>query len=162
VAAGAEHSLGLKESGSLVAWGSNERGQCTVPTLNSGFVAVAAGAFHSLALRDDGTMVAPRPRPDVGDRPRSPHILGLAPNPFNPTLWIVYELTESSAVRLEIFDLRGRRLFSQPLGVQGRGRREARWDGRDTMGGVLPSGLYLARLWTPQGASPAAKCLLVR
>src|SRR5262245_36682442 len=41
VAAGSEHSLGLKGDGSIVAWGSNYGGQCDVPAPNAGFVAVS-------------------------------------------------------------------------------------------------------------------------
>ena len=51
VAAGREHSVGLKADGTLVLWGSNEFGQCTLPVHNVDFVAVAAGAFHTLALK---------------------------------------------------------------------------------------------------------------
>jgi hypothetical protein len=59
VAAGGNHSLGLKADGSIVAWGcgtdsygkSWDYGQCNVPAPNSGFIAVAAGKNHSLAIR---------------------------------------------------------------------------------------------------------------
>jgi hypothetical protein len=42
---------------SVVAWGDNSNGQCSVPSPNSGFVAVAAGRFHSLGLKADGSVV---------------------------------------------------------------------------------------------------------
>jgi hypothetical protein len=42
----------------LVAWGSNNRGQCNIPAVEAEFVAVAAGEYHSLALRDDGSILA--------------------------------------------------------------------------------------------------------
>ena len=51
VAGGGDHSLGLKEDGSIVAWGSNSYSQCNVPEPNEGFVAVAAGRRHSLGLK---------------------------------------------------------------------------------------------------------------
>jgi len=44
------HSFGLKEDGSIVAWGYNLQGQCNVPSPNMGFVAAAGGAQHSLGL----------------------------------------------------------------------------------------------------------------
>jgi alpha-tubulin suppressor-like RCC1 family protein len=58
VAGGAYHSLGLKSDGSIVAWGDNDLGQCSVPSPNTGFLAVAGGAYHSLGLKSDGSIVA--------------------------------------------------------------------------------------------------------
>ncbi len=58
VAGGYRHSLGLKDDGSIVAWGENSFGQCNVPTPNTGFIAVAGGYMHSLGLKDDGSIVA--------------------------------------------------------------------------------------------------------
>lgn len=57
VAAGAEHSLGLRLEGSVAAWGSNTLGQSDVPLPNTSFVAVAAGYAHSLGLKRDGSIV---------------------------------------------------------------------------------------------------------
>ena len=58
VAAGTHHSLALKSDGTVVAWGFNYSGQCTVPSGLSGVIAIAAGNSHSLALKSDGTVVA--------------------------------------------------------------------------------------------------------
>jgi hypothetical protein len=58
VAAGAYHSLGLKSSGTVVAWGLNTEGQGAVPEPNTNFVAIAAGNVHSLGLKNDGTIIA--------------------------------------------------------------------------------------------------------
>ena len=53
------HSLGVRADGSVVAWGENLYGQCTVPAAaQSGVIAVAAGGCHSLALKADGSVVA--------------------------------------------------------------------------------------------------------
>ncbi len=51
ISAGREHNLGLKADGSIVAWGRDYFGQCTVPSPNAGFIAVTAGTYHSLAVQ---------------------------------------------------------------------------------------------------------------
>ncbi len=58
VAAGGNHSLGLRADGSIAVWGHNYYGQLDVPAPNSGFVAVAAGWGHSLGVRTDGSIAA--------------------------------------------------------------------------------------------------------
>ena len=58
VAAGGQHNLLLTEAGTVVASGSNERGQADVPRDLGDVVEIAAGYVHSLALRRDGTVVA--------------------------------------------------------------------------------------------------------
>ncbi len=52
------HSLGLKEDGSIVGWGVNDYGSASIPSPNTGFVAVAGGGDHSLGLKEDGSIVA--------------------------------------------------------------------------------------------------------
>jgi alpha-tubulin suppressor-like RCC1 family protein len=60
VAAGFQHSVGLKTNGQIVAWGNNQYGQCNVPILPSGviYVDIESAYDHNLALRSDGTVVA--------------------------------------------------------------------------------------------------------
>jgi hypothetical protein len=57
VAAGWRHSLGLKNDGSIVAWGANDYGECTVPEPNTGFTAIVADESFSLGLKADGSIV---------------------------------------------------------------------------------------------------------
>ncbi|TVQ91130.1 MAG: hypothetical protein EA393_05025, partial [Bacteroidetes bacterium] len=58
IAAGSEHSLGLKSDGTIIAWGNNDYGQSDVPEPNSDFISLSAGRYHSLGLKSDGTIVA--------------------------------------------------------------------------------------------------------
>ena len=60
IAAGDDHSLALRKDGTVVAWGANNKGQCSVPVGLSGVVAIGSGCFadHSLAVRKDGSVVA--------------------------------------------------------------------------------------------------------
>jgi hypothetical protein len=58
IAAGENHSLALKDNGTVVGWGYNGYGQASPPTGISNLVAIAAGSISSLALRNDGTVVS--------------------------------------------------------------------------------------------------------
>jgi PKD repeat protein len=83
------------------------------------------------------------------------------PNPFNPTTVIEYTLPEESDVRLEIFDIRGRRVRTLEAGLQDAGRHIKIWDGRDDQGDEAASGVYLYRLRSPN-YSFARKMILLR
>ena len=63
------------------------------------------------------------------------------PNPFNPVTTIRFSLPESAPVRLEVFDMLGRRVAILADGVMTPGWHEARFDGS-----TLSSGMYLYRL----------------
>ena len=58
VDAGIHHSLALRRTGEVEAWGRNQFGQGTEPILNTGYIAISAGANHNLALNRDGTIFA--------------------------------------------------------------------------------------------------------
>ena len=55
---GRNHTAALKSDGTVVAWGSSDQGQTTVPAALSEVVAIAAGVYHTAALKSDGTVVA--------------------------------------------------------------------------------------------------------
>lgn len=58
VAAGAMHSLALRDDGTVVGWGYNADRRAAVPVGLSNVVAVACGSSHNVALRADGTIFA--------------------------------------------------------------------------------------------------------
>jgi alpha-tubulin suppressor-like RCC1 family protein len=58
IAAGGEHTVVLKNDGTVLAWGENNYGQTTIPTGLAGVTAIAAGEGHTVALKNDGTVVA--------------------------------------------------------------------------------------------------------
>ncbi|HOY57460.1 MAG TPA: immunoglobulin domain-containing protein [Verrucomicrobiota bacterium] len=57
VAYGAEHAVGLRDDGTVFAWGYNGSGQANVPEGLRDAIAVAAGAEHSAALQRSGRVV---------------------------------------------------------------------------------------------------------
>jgi len=69
------------------------------------------------------------------------------PNPFNPEVWIPYELAEQTSVSIQIYNLSGQLIQVLDLGMQPRGRyiskeKAAYWDGRNEIGERAASGVY--------------------
>lgn len=71
------------------------------------------------------------------------------PNPFNPNTTIRFNLAQSSRVKIEIFDLAGRKVSTLVNKVQTAGRHEFEWNGQDDQGNEAAAGMYLYRLTTP-------------
>lgn len=68
------------------------------------------------------------------------------PNPFNPVTTIAFSLREPALVSLRIYDAAGRlvrSLANEPLPA---GSHERRWNGVDSRGAPVSSGVYLCRL----------------
>ncbi|MFC1619425.1 T9SS type A sorting domain-containing protein, partial [Candidatus Neomarinimicrobiota bacterium] len=72
------------------------------------------------------------------------------PNPFNPVSTIEYELPHGSELSLVIYDLLGREVARLAEGYTEAGYHQAQWDRRDDRGREVSSGIYLARLMTPE------------
>jgi hypothetical protein len=99
----------------------------------------------------------------VGRRPFDVYaIVGVVPNPFNPQTSIRFLLPRELAVSAEVYAVDGRRIASLLHdAVFPAGENEVRWDGRDTHGRRVASGVYLFRLTTTLGAR-AARLVLVQ
>ena len=73
------------------------------------------------------------------------------PNPFNPETWIPYQLAESVAVGIDIYDVQGHHIRRIELGARSAGvyldkETAAYWDGRNDDGELIPSGIYFYQL----------------
>ncbi len=92
---------------------------------------------------------APSERLDVAveELPDAFALVGNYPNPFNPTTQIRFAVPEAAHVKLAVFDMLGRQVRVLIDGVRKAGTHEATFDAA-----TLPSGTYLYRLDTPQGA----------
>jgi hypothetical protein len=71
------------------------------------------------------------------------------PNPFNPTTRIQFTLARDEDVHLQILDLAGRKIRTVLLEPRTAGLHEVEWDGTDTFGRRVASGVYLYRITTP-------------
>ena len=73
---------------------------------------------------------------------------GNYPNPFNPETTISYDIKDASQVSLEVYNLKGQLVRSLVNQNQNSGRYRVVFDGRDSKGNPLSSGIYLYRLNT--------------
>ena len=69
-----------------------------------------------------------------------------SPNPFNPVTTIRFELRAAGPVRLEVYDLAGRRVATLVREHLGAGAHEVQWRGTDDDGLRAASGVYICRL----------------
>jgi hypothetical protein len=78
-----------------------------------------------------------------------PGVLSLAqnsPNPFAGATTLRFAVPAEGAVRLEVFDVAGRRVARLVDAVLPAGGHAVTWDGRDAAGSRVASGVYLYRL----------------
>ena len=68
------------------------------------------------------------------------------PNPFNPSTTIAFDLPEATDVRLEVYDMMGRRVATLINNNMNAGRYEAVWNARSDSGSMVASGVYIYRL----------------
>ncbi len=78
--------------------------------------------------------------------PEKTTLLQNYPNPFNPSTKISYYLKEAGTVKIEIYDVTGRRLKMFDIGSKPSGTYEITWDGRTENGIAAAGGIYFCKL----------------
>ena len=68
------------------------------------------------------------------------------PNPFNPSTHIRYGIPESGQVKIQIYDISGRLIKTLVDGERKAGYHEINWDGMNTSGEMVSSGVYVIKL----------------
>jgi hypothetical protein len=135
-------------------------------------------------VRVDGTTVPHAPQPfaiavtgSLGDWPPQTgaevdgttglpfRIEGISPNPFNPSARITYSLlpapTGQARTTLRIISVDGRVVTTLVDRVQDPGRYDVTWDGRDSDGLPVASGIYFCDL-SYGGAKETRKLTLLK
>lgn len=70
------------------------------------------------------------------------------PNPFNPSTQISFYLPESQEVKLSIYNLTGQLIETLSSGKVPAGIQSVTWNGKNSKGIIVPSGIYLYQLTT--------------
>lgn len=86
------------------------------------------------------------------------------PNPFNPSTTINYQIPEdagSVSFALSVYDIRGRMVKTLDKGMKGAGFYSAFWDGTDSEGRQVSSGVYFYR-FTSSKYSATRKMILLK
>jgi len=117
----------------------------------------------SVVVADHQVVLTALDGPTAVPGPQSP-VLALrdaAPNPFNPSTRIHFDLGRDMFVRLDVFDVSGRLVRSLVKEMRPAGRHEVAWQGRDEAGRSLASGVYYACL-AGDGQRDVISLVLVR
>lgn len=90
--------------------------------------------------------------------------LAVASNPVRPggSVGIDYAVPRTTSLALSVHDMTGARIATVWEGLQEAGRHSVAWNGLDQLGRAVPSGVYLVRIETSDGASAGAKVTVVR
>ena len=82
------------------------------------------------------------------------------PNPFNGETVIKYELPKSEKVKIKIYDLVGKEVFSESYYNQKPGIKKFTWNGKDNRKNVVSSGVYFFQISTGENIKRMKMILL--
>jgi len=102
------------------------------------------------------------PHTEVFEYSDPPTPLNVDTRPTGSALSVPYRVTEEGPIRIRIYDVAGREVTRLLDGSQSRaGVHVAIWDGRDSRGADVPSGVYWARVETRTGTA-TSRLLVIR
>ncbi len=135
---------------------------------------MTAATLNAYGLYAGDTFDASDHAPRVGDfalnttTPAPPalahgvRLLPNAPNPFNPRTTLRFHLDRPGRVRLEIVDMRGRRVRRLVDASLTAGDHQEVWNGRDDSGRAVASGVYRMVLSSEDGTLQSRPMVLAR
>lgn len=89
-------------------------------------------------------------------------LTGNAPNPFNPSTRIAYEVPQQARITLTVFNILGQEVVRLVDEVQTPGRYVVNWAGRNLQGLPVSSGVYLYRLTSSTGYTETRRMTLLK
>jgi hypothetical protein len=84
------------------------------------------------------------------------------PNPFNPITNIAYEVPEQSHITLVVYNMLGQEVARLVDQVQTAGRFDVLWNGTNSRGHAVSSGIYMYRLTSSTGYTETKKMTLLK
>jgi len=122
--------------------------------------------FQSITLTNDMLVVLPDDAPPItydsftttyshstDNTLSSPIVKHYAyPNPFNPETTIFFNLAKDDHITLSVYNIRGQKVRDLASGVTSAGKHSVVWNGKDSFGNSVVSGIYFYRLTTKQGS----------
>ena len=144
--------------------GSIRRANLNGKTIENIVTGLNSPANIALSIMSTNTAIAAAPAMLQG-LPDETRLYPNYPNPFNPETWIPYQLSEPAEVTLHIYEVNGTLVRTLMLGHQSVGiyqgkNRAAYWDGRNTLGEPVASGIYFYTLTA--GDFTATRKMLIR
>ncbi|HOD54205.1 MAG TPA: T9SS type A sorting domain-containing protein, partial [Candidatus Cloacimonadota bacterium] len=80
--------------------------------------------------------------------PKVTAIQSIYPNPFNPETTVQYSLHKADRVEIEIYNIKGQKVKTLINEQQNAGHYQVSWQGKDSNGKSVASGMYFCRLKT--------------
>ena len=114
-------------------------------------IAARFTAPNKLVVKN-GQTIALKAATSVGAVPAAPFGFELGqnyPNPFNPATVLSYSVTPPSRIRLAVYNAKGEKVKILVDTFKPAGRHTAVWDGTDSNGTRLGTGVYVAEFVTP-------------
>ena len=93
--------------------------------------------------------------------PKATALMQNFPNPFNPTTTLSFDVAQAGNVTIQIYDVSGRLVATLLNAHKEIGRHRVEWNGKDTNGSLVPSGIYFYRM-RAVGFEATKKMILVR
>jgi len=97
-------------------------------------------------IKEAGALSQPDPIAATSEIPEQTFIDQNYPNPFNPSTTIRYGLSEDAHVTLKLYNMLGREVATLVNEFLPAGYKSAVWDGRNSSGSTVSSGMYFYRI----------------
>jgi hypothetical protein len=133
---------------------------------NNNYNPTASGIMNNFAIRFTTEPPFASIITSTDEMPGDPNTNGLAldqnrPNPFSSATWISYELPEAGQVSLTVFDVNGGLVCTLFSGKQQAGSHTIMWNGMNSAGIDVSSGVYFYQLKTDR-ITESKKMFLLR